>query len=51
MLEPAARSHVRATSGRESLRDLIVATETHSGKAYRLGFGKSVTSSNLAKVN
>ena len=28
-------------SGRESLRDLIVAVEAHSGKAYRLGFGKS----------
>ena len=38
-------------SGRESLRDLIVAVEAHSGKAYRLGFGKSVTRSNLAKAN
>ena len=25
--------------------------EAHSGKAYRLGFGKSVTRSNLAKAN
>ena len=38
-------------SGRESLRDLIVAVEAHSGKAYRLGFGKSVTRSNQAKAN
>ena len=38
-------------SGRKSLRDLIVAVEAHSGKAYRLGFGKSVTHSNLAKAN
>ena len=38
-------------SGRKSLRDLIVAVEAHSGKAYRLGFGKSVTNSNLAKAN
>ena len=38
-------------SGRESLRDLIVAVEAHSSKAYHLGFGKSVTRSNLAKAN
>lgn len=38
-------------SNRESLRDLIVATEAHSGKLYHLGMGKSVTRSNLAKAN
>ena len=38
-------------SGRESLHDLIVAVEAHSGKAYRLGFGKIVTRCNLAKAN
>ena len=38
-------------SGRESLRDLIVAVEAHSSKAYHLGFGRSVTRSNLAKAN
>ena len=38
-------------SGRESLRDLIVAIEAHGSKAYHLGFGKSVTRSNLAKAN
>ena len=38
-------------SGRESLRDVIIAVEAHRGKAYRLGFGKSVTRSNLTKAN
>jgi hypothetical protein len=38
-------------SNRESLRDLIVATEAHSGKLYHLGMGKSVTRSNLSKAN
>ena len=38
-------------SRRESLRDLIVAVEAHSGKAKFLGFGDSVTRSNLAKAN
>lgn len=35
----------------ESLRDLIVAIEAHWKKSYHLGFGKSVTRSNLAKAN
>ncbi len=35
----------------DSLRDLIVAIEVHSRKTYHLGFGKSVTRSNLAKTN
>ncbi len=38
-------------TNRESLRDLIVAIEAHAGKTYHLGFGKSVTRSNLAKAN
>ncbi len=38
-------------SRRESLRDLIVAVEAHSGKAKFLGFGDSVTRSNLANAN
>jgi len=38
-------------TNRESLRDLIVALEAHSGKSYHLGLGKSVTRSNLAKAN
>ena len=35
----------------DSLRDLIVAVEAHRGKAKFLGFGDSVTRSNLAKAN
>lgn len=38
-------------SHRESLRDLIVAIEAHSNKSYHLGFGKSITRSNLSKAN
>lgn len=38
-------------TNRESLRDLIVATEAHCAKFYHLGMGKSVTRSNLAKAN
>lgn len=34
-----------------SLRDLIIATEAHRNKSYHLGFGHSVTRSNLAKAN
>lgn len=38
-------------TNRESLRDLIVALDAHSGKSYHLGLGKSITRSNLAKAN
>jgi len=38
-------------TNRESLRDLIVALNAHSGKSYHLGLGKSVTRSNFAKAN
>lgn len=38
-------------TSRESLRDLIVVIEAHSQKSYHLGFGRSVTRSNLAKAN
>lgn len=38
-------------TNRESLRDLIVATEAHCGKLYHLGMGKSVARSNLSKAN
>ena len=38
-------------TNRESLRDLIVALEAHYQKSYHLGFGRSVTRSNLAKAN
>ena len=38
-------------ANRDSLRDLIVAIEARSRKSYHLGFGKSVTRSNLSKAN
>lgn len=38
-------------SHRESLRDLVLATQAHANKAFRLGFGKAVTKSNLSKAN
>ena len=38
-------------TGRDSLRDLIVAIEAHKQKIYHLGFGKNITRSNLAKAN
>lgn len=38
-------------TNRDSLRDLIVAIEAHNKKIYHLGFGKSVTRSNLSKAN
>ena len=34
-------------TNRDSLRDLIVAINAHNTKCYHLGFGKSVTLSNL----
>jgi len=38
-------------TNRDSLRDLMVDLYAHSSKSYHLGFGKSVTWSNLAKAN
>ena len=38
-------------SNRESLRELVLATQAHAGKASHLGFGKAATSSNLSKAN
>jgi len=38
-------------TNRDSLRDLMVALDAHITKSYHLGFGKSVTRSNLAKAN
>ena len=38
-------------TNRKSLRDLIVILNAHSNKTYHLGFGKSVTKSNLARAN
>lgn len=38
-------------SHRESLRDLVVSLNAHKSKFNRLGFGESVTRSNLSKAN
>ena len=38
-------------SGRESLRDVVLATQAHATKATHLWFGKFVTRSNLSKAN
>jgi hypothetical protein len=38
-------------TNRDSLRDLIVTILAHNKKTYHLGFGKSVTRSNLSKAN
>jgi hypothetical protein len=38
-------------SGRDSLRDLSITIEAHSGKSYHLGLGRSVSRSNLANAN
>lgn len=38
-------------SNRESLRDLVLTINAHPGKLYHLGFGKSISKTNLAKAN
>lgn len=38
-------------SNRESLRDLVLATQAHASKAYHLGFGKYASKSTLADAN
>ena len=38
-------------SNRESLRDVVLATQAHSSKAYHLGFGKHAAKSTLADAN
>ena len=38
-------------SNRESLRDLVLATQAHANKAFHLGFGKYVSKSTLADAN
>lgn len=38
-------------SNRESLRDLILTIDAHPGKLYHLGFGRSVSKTNLALAN
>lgn len=38
-------------SNRESLRDLVLATQAHASKTYHLGFGKYASKSTLADAN
>lgn len=38
-------------SNRESLKDLVLATQTHANKAFHLGFGKYASKSTLADAN
>mgnify|MGYP003307231116 CR=1 FL=1 len=38
-------------SNRESLRDVVLATQAHASKAYHLGFGKHAAKSTLAEAN
>ena len=38
-------------TNRESLRDLVTTLNAHKEKFHHLGFGKSVTRSNLSKAN
>ena len=38
-------------SNRESLRDVVLTTQTLDDKAYRLGFGKYISKSTLADAN
>lgn len=38
-------------SNRESLRDVVLATQAHAGKAFHLGFGRHVSKSTLAEAN
>ena len=38
-------------TNRNSLRDLTVIIKAHSSKSYHLGFGKSISKSNLSKAN
>jgi hypothetical protein len=38
-------------SNRDSLRDLVLTIKAHPGKLYHMGFGKSVSKTNLARAN
>ena len=38
-------------SNRESLRDVVLATQAHASKAYHLGFGKHAAKSTLADAD
>ena len=38
-------------SNRDSLRDVVLATQAHASKSFHLGFGKHISSSTLADAN
>ncbi len=38
-------------SNRKSLRDVVLATQVHSAKAFYLGFGRHVSKNTLAEAN
>lgn len=38
-------------SNRESLRDVVLATQAHCERAYHLGFSRAATKSNLSKAS
>lgn len=51
MLESTCRPDVWQLSNRESLRDVVLATQSHASKAYHLGFGRHAAESTLADAN
>lgn len=51
VLQPTCCPDVRAVVDRESLRDVVLATQAHASKAYHLGFGRHVSKSTLAEAN
>lgn len=51
MLESTCRPDVWQLSNRESLRDVVLATQSHASKAYHLGFGRHAAKSTLADAN
>ncbi len=50
MLESITSFDIRQPSNRKSLRDLVIALDTHQGKAYHLGLGKNVIYPKLIKI-
>ena len=50
-MESTCRPDVWQLSNRESLRDVVLATQSHASKAYHLGFGRHAAKSTLADAN
>lgn len=51
MLGPTCCPYGWQLSNRESLRDVVLATQAHASKAYHLGFGRHAAKSTLANAN